>query len=350
MSQDRNGTDVGPDARAAATRHGAGAGATTPESPVLSVRDLCKEFPQGSLFSRRSVKALRHVDFDLGRGEVVSLVGESGSGKSTIARIIARLEQPTSGTFLVDGRDIMASERRKASLAYRREVQMVFQDPFGSLNPSSRIDHFLERPLRIHKLVHGEEELRAREVELMEAVGLDAEMLDSFPHQLSGGQRQRVAIARALAVEPSVILADEPTSMLDVSVRIGVLNLMRDLCDQRGISILYITHDLASARYIADRTMVLFSGEVVESGDAVEVMADPQHPYTRLLTSAVPDPHRRRTLSRPERAALRAEVQVAMYGEGGSSDHPREGLTPVHRDVGGGHWVRELAPAGEGAR
>lgn len=323
----------------------------TREGPVLEVRDLCKEFPQGSLFSRRSVKALRHVDFSLGRGEVLSLVGESGSGKSTIARIVARLEQPTSGTFLVDGRDIMAAEPRKASRAYRREVQMVFQDPFGSLNPSRRIDHFLERPLRIHKLVHGEKQLREREAELMEAVGLDAGMLDSFPHQLSGGQRQRVAIARALAVEPSVILADEPTSMLDVSVRIGVLNLMRDLCDRMGISILYITHDLASARYIADRTMVLFSGEVVESGDAVDVMAHPQHPYTRLLTSAVPDPHRVRTMSRAERSALRAEVQVAMYGEGGSADHPREGLAPVHRDAGGGHWVRVLEPAtGTGAQ
>lgn len=319
------------------------------DTPVLSARGLAKTFTTGGAFSRSRVRALGGVDLDIAHGEIVALVGESGSGKSTFARCIARLEQPSSGTFLFEGEDVVATTRR-ATRAYRSAVQMIFQDPFGSLNPVHRVGHFLERPLRIHGAVADRSALEAAKRRLLEKVGLPDEMLDRYPHELSGGQRQRIAIARALAVGPRLLLADEPTSMLDVSVRIGVLNLMRDLCDQRGISILYITHDLASARYIADRTMVLFSGEVVESGDAVEVMADPQHPYTRLLTSAVPDPHRRRTLSRPERAALRAEVQVAMYGEGGSSDHPREGLTPVHRDVGGGHWVRELAPAGEGAR
>ncbi len=294
-------------------------------APVLEVRHLTKVFTQGGLLSRRSVTALRDVSFALGQAEIVSLVGESGSGKSTIARIVARLDQPTSGTFLLDGRDVIASEKRRASRAFRRQVQMVFQDPFGSLNPSQRISHFLERPLRLHGISRSKEEIRARSEVLMTDVGLTADMLDSFPHQLSGGQRQRVAIARALAVEPKLILADEPTSMLDVSVRIGVLNLMRDLCDQRGISILYITHDLASARYLADRTMVMFAGEIVEEGPSMEVMARPSHPYTRLLTSAVPDPHRVHGFDPATRSELRAAVQVAMYGPGGKPDAPTPG-------------------------
>ncbi|MDO5670127.1 MAG: ATP-binding cassette domain-containing protein [Corynebacterium sp.] len=316
--------------------------ATTPESspPVLEVRSLTKQFGQGGFLSKRSVTALRDVSFTLGKGEVVSLVGESGSGKSTIARIVARLEQPTTGTFLVDGRDIVATEGRRATKAYRRQVQMVFQDPFGSLNPSQRISHFLERPLVLHGMARGAAEVRERSEKLMRDVGLTPDMLDSFPHQLSGGQRQRVAIARALAVEPEVILADEPTSMLDVSVRIGVLNLMRDLCDKRGISILYITHDLASARYVSDRTIVLFAGEIVEAGPSMEVMAAPAHPYTRLLTSAVPDPQRTRVLDVHARAQLRSDVQTAMYGPGGKPGQPAPGTEMVEVAVSPGHIVR----------
>jgi peptide/nickel transport system ATP-binding protein len=317
--------------------------------PVLEVRSLTKEFSQGKLLSRKSVTALRDVSFSLGKGEILSLVGESGSGKSTIARIVARLEQPTSGTFLVDGRDIIATDKRRASKAYRRQVQMVFQDPFGSLNPSQRISHFLERPLRLHGLARSRQDVRQRSEKLMTDVGLTPEMLDSFPHQLSGGQRQRVAIARALAVEPALILADEPTSMLDVSVRIGVLNLMRDLCDQRGISILYITHDLASARYVADRTIVLFAGEIVEDGPSLDVMAKPSHPYTQLLTSAVPDPNRTRSLDPATRAQLRADVHTAMYGPGGTPGEPAAGTEVVQVEVGPGHRVRrrELVVAGK---
>ena len=322
---------------------------TQEPTPVLEVRSLTKEFSQGGPLSRRSVTALRDVSFSLGKGEILSLVGESGSGKSTIARIVARLEQPTAGTFLLDGRDIISSEGRRASKTYRRQVQMVFQDPFGSLNPSQRISHFLERPLRLHGLARGSRDLRERSEKLMTDVGLTPDMLDSFPHQLSGGQRQRVAIARALAVEPEVILADEPTSMLDVSVRIGVLNLMRDLCDQRGISILYITHDLASARYVADRTIVLFAGEIVEDGPSMDVMAKPAHPYTRLLTSAVPDPNRSRGLDADTRAQLRAEVQTAMYGPGGKPGAPDARTEIVQVVVGPGHRVRRRELVGAGA-
>lgn len=315
-------------------------------SPAVSVRNLTKEFRQGTLLSRRRVIALNDVTFELERGTVLAVVGESGSGKSTIARILVRLEEPTSGTFFVDGVDIMKTQRRRATEAYRSKVQMVFQDPFGSLNPNKRVAHFLYEPLKIHRIVKGAKAVHQRAQELMETVGLAPEMLNSFPHQLSGGQRQRVAIARALAVEPQVILADEPTSMLDVSVRIGILNLMRELCDNKGISIMYITHDLASARYVSDTTMVLYRGQIVESAESVELMADPVHPYTRLLVSAVPDPKRERWLTDKERKKLREEVQLAMYGPGGTEEHPAPGLTPVFKEVGPDHWVRVLEPAG----
>ncbi|WP_277212677.1 ATP-binding cassette domain-containing protein [Isoptericola croceus] len=278
---------------------------------VVEIRGLVKDFTVGGFGSRNHVRALGGVDLDVRSGEIVALVGESGSGKSTIARCVARLEHPTAGTIHVGGVDVLRREPRRASRAYRSKVQMVFQDPFGSLNPVHRVEHFLTRALQLHGKAGGNgrsASLHARLEELMATVDLDPALLDSYPHELSGGQRQRVAIARALAVEPEVILADEPTSMLDVSVRIGILNLMRRLRDERGIALLFITHDLASARYVADRTVVMFAGEVVESGESTALMADPAHPYTRLLLSAVPDPRRAGTFDPVERAALRAEV------------------------------------------
>ncbi|MFD1276327.1 ATP-binding cassette domain-containing protein [Streptomyces kaempferi] len=222
--------------------------------PLLSVRGLTKDFQVGTVFSRRRVRAVNDVSFDL-PCRITALVGESGSGKSTIARCLARLEQPSAGQVLLDGQDILRTEPRRASRAYRRKVQMVFQDPFGSLNPVHRIEHFLTRALVLHGHSATPETLR----ELIKTVGLTEDMLQSYPHELSGGQRQRVSIARALAVDPRLILADEPTSMLDVSVRVGVLNLMRRLRDERNIAMLYITHDLGSARYLADTTMVMFA-------------------------------------------------------------------------------------------
>jgi peptide/nickel transport system ATP-binding protein len=305
--------------------------------PVVEIEGLVKDFPVGGFGSRRHVRALGGVDLDVRRGEIMALVGESGSGKSTIARCVARLEQPTSGTIRVDGVDVLRAERRRASRAYRSKVQMVFQDPFGSLNPAHRVEHFLTRALRIHGTTRPVD-VRARTTELMATVGLDEALLDSYPHELSGGQRQRVAIARALAVEPEVILADEPTSMLDVSVRIGILNLMRRLRDERGISLLYITHDLASARYVADRTTVMFAGEVVESGESVELMANPAHPYTRLLLSAVPDPHRAGSFDPVERAALRAQVLGATSCA--FDDDTCRSDVPVRHAVAPGHTVR----------
>lgn len=275
--------------------------------PLLKVRQLEKVFTIGGLLSTSKVRALGGVDLDIAPGEIVALVGESGSGKSTLARCLTRLEQPTSGTFEFDGVDILKTEPRSASRKFRSAVQMIFQDPFGSLNPAHRVGHFLERPLLLHKMASRKDLERVKQ-ELMERVDLPPELLNRYPHELSGGQRQRVAIARALAVQPRLILADEPTSMLDVSVRIGVLNLMRRLCKEQGISMLYITHDLASARYLADRIVVMFAGEFVEGGEALELIAKPAHQYTQLLISAVPDPERTTPFDPVERARMRQAV------------------------------------------
>lgn len=266
---------------------------TQPEStgPMLEVRHLVKRFPLSGLINPKLVHAINDVSFSIRRGQVVALVGESGSGKSTTARLIIRLIQPTSGEILLDGKDVLKTEPRKASLGYRRRVQMIFQDPFSSLSPNQSIGYQLERPIIIHKRARGKA-VQERVHELLAIAGLNppAEMANKFPFELSGGQRQRVAVARALAVEPEIILADEPISMLDVSIRMGVLNLMERLKEENGIGFLYITHDLASARYLGDQTMVMYAGHVVESGDSSELMQNPLHPYTQLLLAAVPNP------------------------------------------------------------
>jgi peptide/nickel transport system ATP-binding protein len=262
-------------------------------TPILEVRRLTKYFPAGGMFRPQRLHALEDVSFTLERGQVIALVGESGSGKSTTARLIARLMPPTSGAILLKGRDILKDEPRQASLGYRGAVQMIFQDPFGSLNPVHTIGHHLERPLLIHDKAPNSAALREQVHALLEAVGLRpaVEVARKYPYELSGGQRQRVAIARALAVDPEIILADEPISMLDVSIRMGVLNLMERLKDERGIGYLYITHDIASARYIGDTTMVMYAGHMVEGAESSELMSHPAHPYTQLLLSAVPNPH-----------------------------------------------------------
>ena len=248
-------------------------------TPLLSLRSVNKVFSMREGLKTRHVHAVNDVSLELGRGEVIALVGESGSGKSTIARLIARLLSPTGGEILFEGRPTTSG------LAFRSQVQMIFQDPFGSLNPVHTIRHHLERPLRRHG------KSPDQVLEILATVGLTPpeHFADKYPSELSGGQRQRVAIARALAVEPRLILADEPTSMLDVSIRVDILNLLLRLKEERGIANLYITHDLASARYFADRTLVLYAGHVVESGPSRELMESPRHPYTRVLLAAVPD-------------------------------------------------------------
>jgi len=237
------------------------------------------------------VHAADDVSFVLRPGTVTALVGESGSGKSTVARMLARLYDPTSGEVMFDGQDIARVRSRRDVLRYRSEVQMIFQDPFGSLNPVKTVRHHLARPLLIHGRV-ARSGVDERVEELLETVGLTpaANYMAKYPHELSGGQRQRVAIARSLAVEPSVIVADEPISMLDVSIRIGILNLMLDLKERKRLAFLYVTHDLASARYVADTVLVMYAGQIVEQGPAERVLQEPLHPYTQLLLSAVPDP------------------------------------------------------------
>jgi len=300
---------------------------TQEKTPAVRIRGLDKTFAHGGFRARRKVRALNAVDLDIGRGEIVALVGESGSGKSTLARCIARLESPDSGSMEVLGEDVLRTQRRRATKAYRSDVQMVFQDPFGSLNPTQRIEHVLARSLHLHGKARPD--IRAQLVELIESVGLPAEVLASFPHELSGGQRQRIAIARVLAVEPQVILADEPTSMLDVSVRIGVLNLLARLRDERGIAILYVTHDLASARYLADRIVVMNQGTLVEGGESLALLDAPRHPYTQMLVGAVPDPERTTPFDPDERRRYR--TQIAAWAEA-----PSERVTI---DDASGHWV-----------
>ncbi|HUD36082.1 MAG TPA: ABC transporter ATP-binding protein [Streptosporangiaceae bacterium] len=238
------------------------------------------------------VHAVDDVSLALPPAHVTAVVGESGSGKSTLARLLARLVTPTAGELLLNGKPVPARQRR--TLAYAKTVQMVLQDPFASLNPIHDVRYHLSRPFKVHGLARSGADLDQKITALLERVALspaDA-YLRKFPHELSGGQRQRVAIARALAVRPQVILADEPVSMLDVSIRLGVLNLLADLRDREQLAILYITHDIASARYLADDIVVMYAGQVVESGPAIRVTDQPAHPYTQLLLSAAPDPAR----------------------------------------------------------
>ena len=262
---------------------------------TLEVRGLAKHFPVrgAGLGHRRKVHAADDVAFTLRPGRITALVGESGSGKSTIARVLAQLYAPTEGELTLNGEDVLHSQRRRDLLRFRSQVQMIFQDPFDSLNPVKTVEHHVARPIRLHSVVP-RGEVHARVLELLDTVGLcpAEEVARKYPHELSGGQRQRVAIARALAVEPSVILADEPVSMLDVSIRIGILNLMLQLKKERNLAFLYVTHDIASARYVADEMLVMYAGQIVEQGPTEEVLHAALHPYTRLLVSAVPDPAR----------------------------------------------------------
>jgi peptide/nickel transport system ATP-binding protein len=294
--------------------------ATTPAP--LELRNLSKRFPIGGGVRRAQVHAVDDVSFELRPGRITALVGESGSGKSTVARLIARLYEPSSGTVLFEGNDVSGVRRRNQVLRYRSQVQMIFQDPFDSLNPAKTIRHHIERPLRIHNIVpRGEVENRVHE--LLRTVGLvpPEDVAAKYPHELSGGQRQRVAIARALAVEPKVVLADEPISMLDVSIRIGIMNLMLRLKEEQQIAFLYVTHDLASARYVADDILVMYAGQIVEHGPIEEVLSTPLHPYTRLLLAAVPDPAK----------DLHAEHIEARRGRASAAVDPAEGCRFVKR-------------------
>jgi peptide/nickel transport system ATP-binding protein len=262
---------------------------TSGSRPVLEARGLTKHFPVHAHRSGRGavVHAVEDVTLALPQAGITAVVGESGSGKSTLARLLARLIKPTAGSVLLDGAPAPGRQR------YARQVQLVLQDPFSSLNPVHNVRYHLARPLRLHGLASGAS-LDAQIAELLGRVALTpAEAFAAkYPHELSGGQRQRVAIARALATRPRVLLADEPVSMLDVSIRLGVLNLLAGLREREGLAILYVTHDIASARYLADVIAVMYAGQVIESGPAAQVTDAPAHPYTQLLLSAAPDPDR----------------------------------------------------------
>jgi peptide/nickel transport system ATP-binding protein len=260
--------------------------------PVLQASGLTRHFRVGGTFGRQTLHAVDDVDLTIGAREIVALVGESGSGKSTVARLLALLHPVTAGEISHRGSPVAGLRSRRQKLDYRRRVQMVFQDPYSSLSPVYPVSHGILRSLKLHRRELSRTARREEAERLLELVGLApaAEVMQKFPYELSGGQRQRVGFAAALACRPDVILADEPVSMLDVSIRVGVLNLMARLREQEGVSFLYITHDLASARYVADRMLVMYAGHVVESGPTEEVLSDPQHPYTQLLLSAAPDP------------------------------------------------------------
>src|SRR5213080_4354230 len=264
------------------------------EEPILEAVHLRKEFPLHSLKLFRpsqAVHAVEDASLALRPGRATALVGESGSGKTTVARLLARLYTPTAGTIRY-GQEMVKARGEVTLRTYRRHVQIVFQDPFSSLNSVHTVRYHLSRPLRIHGYAHNTAEETQLIMSLLERVNLTPaeQFMQKFPHQLSGGQRQRVAIARALAARPSVLLADEPVSMLDVSIRLEMLSLLDDLRQRFSLAMLYITHDIASARYFADEVLVMYAGQIVERGPAEEVTQHPAHPYTQLLVASSPDP------------------------------------------------------------
>jgi len=329
---------------------------------LLEVQNLRVHFPvRRGVFSRarEAVKAVEDVSFHLEPGETVGLVGESGCGKTTVARAIVRLAPVTAGRILYEGRDIQ--ELRGAALrAWRRQVQMIFQDPYGSLDPRMTVGQTVGEGLAIHRLVRRGPERRARVETLLEEVGLDASHADRYPHELSGGQRQRVGLARALAVEPRLLVCDEPISALDVSIQAQIVNLLQDLQQRHGLAYLFIAHDLAVVEHLSRRILVMYLGRLVEAGDARAVCRAPRHPYTQALLSAVPvvDPDHKRA-----RLILPGDLPSPIHPPPGCPFHPRCPVAearcrvevPRLREVAPGHHAAchlaaaEAAPLARGA-
>jgi len=325
---------------------------------LLAVEGLVKHFVlRRSALGRPTiiVKAVDGVTFSVGAGETLALVGESGSGKSTVGRLVLRLIEPTAGGVRFDGSDIF-SLRPPALRAFRRHAQLVFQDPYGSLNPRMTVGDMLAEPLALHAVVPPARR-RERIAELLDMVGLDPRFARRYPHEFSGGQRQRIAIARALAVEPKLIVCDEPVSSLDVSIRAQVLNLLRDLQRRLGLAYLFISHDLAVVKHIADRVAVMNFGRIVETAQAQALFAAPRHPYSRALLSAIPVPKPR---AKRDPLILAADMPSALEPPPGCHFHPRcpfavercRSERPAFIDDGAGHatachrWA-ELPAAGE---
>jgi len=314
-------------------------------SPVLEVSDLKKHFPVKKGLLRRTVGQVYAVDgvtFSIGEGETLGMVGESGCGKSTVARTVLRLLEPTDGSIVVEGHDITRLGKRELR-PYRRQMQMIFQDPFSSLNPRMSAGDIVGEPLMVHGIAHG----KAKEVavaDLFEQVGLRRNQMRSFPHEFSGGQRQRISIARALALNPRLIVADEPVSALDVSIQAQVINLMMDLQREKRLSYLFIAHDLAVVEHISHRIAVMYLGKIVEYADKKTLFTNPQHPYTEALLSAVPVPNPK--LKRDKRL-LQGDVPSPINPPPGCAFHTRcpyaearcKVEAPTLREIGPGHGV-----------
>ena len=295
--------------------------------PLVEVHNLTKTFEVSPPWldrvvgrkPRQFVHAVDGVSFAIERGQTLALVGESGCGKSTVARLLVGLHAPTRGTVNFDGVDAALSFAGRDALALRRRMQMIFQDPFASLNPRWTVEHIVAEPLVEHGLVREAEALRSRVGELLRAVGLAAADMAKFPHQFSGGQRQRISIARALATGPEFLVCDEPTSALDVSVQAQVLNIMKDLQRERHLTYLFISHNLAVVHHVSDRVGVMYLGRLVELGDKLALFVRPRHPYTRMLLDAIPDIH----MSGRSRTPVQGEVPNPLQPPTGCSFHPR---------------------------
>jgi len=280
-------------------------------SPMLELRDVKTYFQilRGSLFHRTTaiVKAVDGVSLDVARGEIVGLVGESGCGKSTLARTVVRLVAPTSGHILFEGRDLAGLSPRQMRKV-RPRLQMIFQDPYASLNPRMTVFDALAEPMLVHRVAR-RRDVAAKVAALMERVGLAGRYMKKYPHEFSGGQRQRIAIARALALDPALIIADEPVSALDVSVQAQILNLIKQLCHDHDLTLILISHDLAVVRHLAQRIAVMYRGQIVELGDAGQICSNPRHPYTQSLISAIPLPD-------PDKEAARMQSGVRSLESG----------------------------------
>jgi peptide/nickel transport system ATP-binding protein len=321
-------------------------------TPVLEAVGLSKSFlvrrtgREDTRRGRQLLHAFDDVSLTLYAGRVTALVGESGSGKSTVARVLAQLEHQTSGRLLLRGAQVRPRGSR-ALRRYVRDVQIVFQDPFSSLNPTRTVRHHLTQPLRIQQRARTQSETNVALESLLEEVSLTppGQFLEKFPHELSGGQRQRVAVARALASGPSVLLADEPVSMLDVSIRLGVLNLLARLTSELHLALLYITHDIASARYFAQTTIVMYAGQLIEGGPSETVTQRPAHPYTQLLLASAPDPEVGEGFL--SAIADTGEPASLISPPSGCRFHPRcphamrvcSEQPPARSDLGQGHWA-----------